>query len=393
MIAAGGSGNYEVKVFQRPGRAETESFGKISSFTQACYCVDFSNAGDMLAAAGGDGVIQTHVRLAGTADRKAMVTSSYIDLMYRRLVEPLQRAEVQSVVTLLDAYGLGKEHVVEQPRCSDKADATNVAKGWSTLLCVSAGFSPADADMSEWNLQNRFTGWVDVDVSPKGAQEATNAGKLLHDANVSVDVAFTSYQKRAIKTLNLALEEMDCLWIPVFKSWKLNERMYGDLQGLNKAETTNKFGEEQVTQWRRSFSEPPPPIKDDSPYHPKLDPKYKDIPKKKLPLAESLALTIQRVLPFWRQNIAPQLHKGKKVLIAAHGNSLRALVKYLDNVREDKIVGLNIPTGVPLVYRLNRQLKPVELPGHAEGLSGVYLGDPEWVSSKINGVKNQAKGR
>jgi len=246
---------------------------------------------------------------------------------------------------------------------------------------------------SEWNLQNRFTGWVDVDVSAKGAEEASNAGKLLHAANVSVDVAFTSYQKRAIKTLNLALEEMDCLWIPVVKTWKLNERMYGDLQGLNKAETAKKFGEEQVTQWRRSFSEPPPPIKDDSPYHPKLDPKYRDIPKKNLPLAESLALTIQRVLPFWRQSIAPQLHKGKKVLIAAHGNSLRALVKYLDNVPEDKVVGLNIPTGVPLVYRLNRQLKPVELPGHAEGLSGVYLGDPDWVSSKINGVQNQAKGR
>jgi len=246
---------------------------------------------------------------------------------------------------------------------------------------------------SEWNLENRFTGWVDVDVSEKGAQEAVNAGRLMHEANLSLDLAFTSYQKRAIKTLNLALEELDALWIPVTKSWKLNERMYGDLQGLNKAETTNKYGEEKVTQWRRSYAVPPPPIKDDNPYHPKLDPKYKDIPKKKLPLSESLALTIDRVLPFFRQSIAPELRKGKKVLIAAHGNSLRALVKILDNVPEDKIVGLNIPTGVPLVYRLNRHLKPVTLPGHADLISGTYLGDPEWVNGKINGVKNQAKGR
>eukprot|EP00439_Symbiodinium_sp_Y106_P034671 s3244_g4.t1 len=431
MVAAGGSGDHEVKVFQRMGSeaasAEAEPFGKISSFTQACYSVDFANAGDMLAAAGGDGVIQTHIRLAGTADRKALVTSSYMDLMYKRLVQPLQRAEIQSVVSLLDAYGLRKEHMLEhltelrQPLgCQDlfkQVDAKVKAaltrelnsgrhavrerrrRGVSLLSTLGAAAvtvfvglccsSLTDVDLSEleaygehtlvllrhgeseWNLQNRFTGWVDVDVSAKGAEEATNAGKLLHAANVSVD-------------------EMDCLWIPVVKTWKLNERMYGDLQGLNKAETAKKFGEEQVTRWRRSFSEPPPPIKDDSPYHPKLDPKYRDIPKKNLPLAESLALTIQRVLPFWRQSIAPQLHKGKKVLIAAHGNSLRALVKYLDN---DKVVGLNIPTGVPLVYRLNRQLKPVELPGHAEGLSGVYLGDPDWVSSKINGVKNQAKGR
>lgn len=246
---------------------------------------------------------------------------------------------------------------------------------------------------SEWNLENRFTGWVDVDVSAKGAEEAVNAGRLMHEANLSLDIAFTSYQKRAIKTLNLALEELDALWIPVTKSWKLNERMYGDLQGLNKAETTTKFGEEQVTEWRRSYAVPPPPIKEDSPYHPRLDPKYKDIPKNKLPLAESLALTIDRILPFFRQSIAPELRKGKKVLIAAHGNSLRALVKILDNVPEDKIVGLNIPTGVPLVYRLNRQLKPVPLPGHADLISGTYLGDPDWVQGKISGVKNQAKVR
>jgi len=246
---------------------------------------------------------------------------------------------------------------------------------------------------SQWNLENRFTGWVDVDVSDKGAEEASNAGKLLREANVTVDMAFTSLQKRAIKTLALALEEMDQLWVPVAKTWRLNERMYGDLQGMNKAETTELYGEEQVTQWRRSFAVPPPVIKEDNPYHPKLDPKYADIPKKDLPLAESLKLTIDRVLPFWRSAIAPALKRGKKVIIAAHGNSLRALVKYLDDIPEDKIIGLNIPTAVPLVYKLNRALKPIALPDHAEGLSGVYLGDPEWVDAKINGVKNQAKAR
>lgn len=244
---------------------------------------------------------------------------------------------------------------------------------------------------SQWNLENKFTGWVDVDVSEKGAQEAKYAGQLMREANISVDLAFTSVQKRAIKTLQFALEEMDSLWIPVQKSWKLNERMYGDLQGANKAEATAKFGEEQVTQWRRSFAEPPPVIADDNPFHPKLDPKYAGLSKKEMPLTESLKLTIDRVLPFWKSTVAPALKKGNKVIITAHGNSLRALVKYLDNVPEDKIIGLNIPTAVPLVYKLNRGLKPIMLPDHTEGLSGAYLGDKEWVDGKINGVKNQAK--
>lgn len=244
---------------------------------------------------------------------------------------------------------------------------------------------------SQWNLENRFTGWVDVDVTEKGASEASFAGELLKDANITVDVAFTSVQKRAIKTLGLALEAMDQLWIPVHKSWKLNERMYGDLQGQNKAEAQEKFGEEQVTQWRRSFSVPPPDIQDDNAYHPKLDPKYADLSAKEMPLAESLALTIKRVLPFWKKSIVPVLKKGKTVIIAAHGNSLRALVKYLDDISEEEIIGLNIPTGVPLVYKLNRRMKPIKLQGHWEGLSGVYLGDQEWVDAKINGVKNQAK--
>jgi len=244
---------------------------------------------------------------------------------------------------------------------------------------------------SQWNLENRFTGWVDVDVTNEGAGEAVHAGQLLREANITVDVGFTSLQKRAIKTLSMCLEEMDQLWIPVTKTWRLNERMYGDLQGMNKAETQAKFGEEQVTQWRRSFAIPPPPISDDNPFHPKLEEKYASIPRRQLPLTESLDLTIKRVLPFWRSSIAPALKSGKKVIIGAHGNSLRALVKYLDNIPEDKIIKLNIPTAVPLVYKLNRRLKPVELPGHADGLSGVYLGDPQWVNAKINGVANQAK--
>lgn len=246
---------------------------------------------------------------------------------------------------------------------------------------------------SQWNLENRFTGWADVDVSEKGAEEAHNAGVLMREANITVDMAFTSRQKRAIKTLQFALEEMDLQWIPVEKTWKLNERMYGDLQGLNKAETQEKYGEEKVTEWRRSFSVPPPPIRDDNPYHPKLEAKYNDIPRNELPLTESLALTIKRVLPFWKASIVPELRKGKAIIIAAHGNSLRALVKYLDDIPEDKIVGLNIPTAVPLVYKLNSRMKPIMQEGHAEGLSAKYLGDPDWVDAKINGVKNQAKGR
>lgn len=279
------------------------------------------------------------------------------------------------------------------------AGALALASRWAELAGVNLGEDePGTYTLvllrhgeSTWNVENRFTGWVDVDLSPKGAEEAANAGVLLKEAGIVVDTAFTSLQKRAIKTLALALESMDQLWIPIEKSWRLNERMYGDLQGKNKAETQEKFGEEQLTQWRRSFDVPPPVIADDNPYHPKLEAKYAGIPKKDLPLTESLELTIKRVLPYWKGAIVPALKSGKKVIIAAHGNSLRALVKYLDDVPEDKIVGLNIPTGVPLVYKLNKRLKPIVLEGHADQLSGVYLGDPEWVDAKINGVANQAK--
>jgi len=244
---------------------------------------------------------------------------------------------------------------------------------------------------SQWNLENRFTGWVDVDVSDTGIEEAVQAGRLMRDANLTFDVAFSSVQKRAIKTMQLALDQMDQLWIPVEKSWRLNERMYGGLQGLDKAETQQKYGEELVTQWRRSFDVPPPAIEDDHEFHPKRDPKYAGLKTGLLPLAESLELTIGRVLPFWRRSIAPELRAGKTVLVVAHGNSLRALVKYLDDLPAETIVGLNIPTAVPLVYKLNHRLKPILVQDHADGLSGAYLGDAEWVNSKIMGVKNQAK--
>jgi len=244
---------------------------------------------------------------------------------------------------------------------------------------------------STWNLENRFTGWVDVDVTPKGLEEASSAGKLMSKANLTFDMAFTSYQKRALKTLGVTLEEMDLLWIPVEKSWRLNERMYGDLQGLNKIETVERYGEEQVNEWRRSYGIAPPPIAPDSEYHPKLDPKYASLREHEVPVAESLAATMKRVLPYWRKSIAPELKRGKKILITAHGNSIRALVKYLDNVPEDKIAEYNIPTGVPLMYKLNRALKPVVLPDHAEGLSGTFIGDPEWVDSKLKKVRDQVK--
>lgn len=301
--------------------------------------------------------------------------------------QPRRRSRLAgaSLLALCGATSAAVASLLGRPEAADVRLPEGVTDAY-TLVLLRHG-------ESQWNLENRFTGWVDVDVSEKGAAEAKYAGQLLREANITVDAAFVSVQKRAIKTLALALEEMDSLWIPVQKSWRLNERMYGDLQGKNKADAAEKFGEEQVTQWRRSFAVPPPVIQDDSPYHPKLDAKYASIPKKDLPLSESLKLTIDRVLPFWKKKIAPMLKSGKKVIIAAHGNSLRALVKYLDDVPEDKIIGLNIPTAVPLVYKLNRKLKPILLPDHAESLSGVYLGDKDWVDQKINGVKNQAKAR
>jgi 2,3-bisphosphoglycerate-dependent phosphoglycerate mutase len=237
---------------------------------------------------------------------------------------------------------------------------------------------------STWNKQNRFTGWTDVDLSAKGKKEAKQSGDIMREEGYVFDVAFTSVLKRAIRTLWIALDRMDLMWIPVYNSWKLNERHYGDLQGLNKAQTAMKFGEEQVLIWRRSYDIPPPDLKKSDKRYPGNDPRYKDLDEKDLPLTESLKDTVARFLPYWHETIAPTIKSGKRVLIAAHGNSLRALVKYLDNMVEDEIVKLNIPTGVPLVYELDQDLKPIK---------HYYLGDQEAIQKAMQSVANQGKAK
>ncbi len=235
---------------------------------------------------------------------------------------------------------------------------------------------------SEWNKKNLFTGWTDVDLTEKGREEAKTAGELMLEAGFVFDIAYTSVLKRAINTLHIALAEMDLLWIPEIKSWRLNERHYGALQGLNKAETAEKYGEEQVLLWRRSYDVPPPALTKDDERYPGFDPRYKDLSEDELPLTESLKDTVARFVPYWENEIAPTIKSGKRVIIAAHGNSLRSLVKYLDNVSEEEIVKLNIPTGVPLVYELDENLKPIK---------HYYLGDQEKIQAKINAVANQTK--
>lgn len=237
---------------------------------------------------------------------------------------------------------------------------------------------------SEWNKENRFTGWTDVDLTDKGREEAREAGRLMAAEKFEFDIAYTSVLKRAIRTLWVALDEMDLMWIPQSRSWRLNERHYGALQGLNKAETAALHGEAQVKVWRRSYDIPPPPLTPDDPRHPSSERRYSDLKKSELPLTESLKDTVARFLPYWHEVIAPDITAGKKVLIAAHGNSLRALVKYLDNVPEDEIVELNIPTGIPLVYLLNDDLQP---------LQKFYLGDPEKVKQATSAVASQGKAR
>ncbi|HWQ32380.1 MAG TPA: 2,3-diphosphoglycerate-dependent phosphoglycerate mutase [Blastocatellia bacterium] len=235
---------------------------------------------------------------------------------------------------------------------------------------------------SDWNRENRFTGWTDVDLSEKGVQEAAAAGRQMKQDGYTFDVAFTSVLRRAIRTLHLALEEMDLLWIPEYKSWRLNERHYGALQGLNKAETAERHGLEQTNIWRRSYDIPPPPLTPDDPRYPGRDPRYASLAPDELPLTECLKDTVARFLPYWHETIAPVVREGKRVLIAAHGNSLRALVKYLDNISDEEIVGLNIPTGIPLVYELNDDLTP---------LRHFYLGDPEAVKRATEAVAGQLK--
>lgn len=237
---------------------------------------------------------------------------------------------------------------------------------------------------SAWNKENRFTGWTDVDLTEKGIEEAKSAGALMKAEGYTFDVAYVSVLKRAIRTLNLALDEMDLLWIPVYKSWRLNERHYGALQGLNKAETAAKFGDEQVLIWRRSYATPPPPLERDDPRFPGNDPRYADLTPEELPLTECLKDTVARFLPYWHETIAPTVRSGKRVLIAAHGNSIRALIKYLDNVSDDDIVELNIPTGIPLVYELDADLKPIR---------NYYLGDQEAAKAAAAAVAAQAKAK
>ncbi len=215
---------------------------------------------------------------------------------------------------------------------------------------------------SQWNLENKFTGWVDVDITEKGRQEAISGGQKLKELGLQFDVAYTSYQKRAIKTLNLILEEMDQLWIPVNKSWRLNERHYGGLQGLNKAETAAKYGDDQVHIWRRSFDVAPPQVTEEDPNYPGNEVRYANIPKDELPTGESLKLTIDRVLPYWESDISKEIKAGKNVIISAHGNSLRALIKYLLNISDEKILDLNLPTGTPLVFEIDENLNIISAP-------------------------------
>jgi 2,3-bisphosphoglycerate-dependent phosphoglycerate mutase len=233
---------------------------------------------------------------------------------------------------------------------------------------------------SDWNLKNLFTGWTDVDLTEKGIQEAQDAGRLLAGLDYDFDIAYTSVLKRAIRTLWIMLDEMDRMWIPVLRDWRLNERHYGALQGLNKAETSAKYGEDQVHIWRRSYATPPPELEANDERHPVHDPRYAGITG--LPATESLATTLDRVKPCWEELIAPELRNGKNVLIAAHGNSLRALVKMLDDISEDEITGFNIPTGIPLAYELDDKLAP---------LSREFLGDPDAVAAAAAAVANQAK--
>ena len=235
---------------------------------------------------------------------------------------------------------------------------------------------------SSWNLENRFTGWTDVGLTEQGVGEAHTAGKLLRDNKYTFGLAYTSVLKRAIQTLWIVLQEMSLEWIPVTNAWQLNERHYGALQGLNKAETAKEYGEAQVKIWRRSYDVPPPALEWDDPRHPHFDPRYASISKTQLPATESLKITLERVLPFWQTTIAPVIKTGMPLLIAAHGNSLRAIVKYLDNVSDDEITELNIPTGIPLVYELDADLKPV---------THYYLADEETVRKAAEAVAAQGK--
>lgn len=237
---------------------------------------------------------------------------------------------------------------------------------------------------SEWNRENRFTGWTDVDLSEKGIEEAMAGGAAIRQAGLAFDIAYTSVLKRAVRTLNLVLDTLELQWIPVFKSWRLNERHYGALQGLNKAETAARYGDEQVLIWRRSYDVPPPALTKEDDRYPGRDPRYAGIPATELPLAECLKDTVARFLPLWHETIAPAIASGKRAVIVAHGNSLRALIKYLDGIGDEAIVAMNIPTGIPLVYELDERLVPIR---------HYYLGDDIAVKKAMESVANQGKAR
>lgn len=237
---------------------------------------------------------------------------------------------------------------------------------------------------SEWNLANRFTGWKDVDLTDNGIQQATSAGQLLKEAGYEFDQAYTSVLKRAIKTFNIAADEMDQSWLPIKRSWRLNERHYGALQGLNKAETAAKYGDEQVHIWRRSYATPPPKLDWEDERNVAADRRYQHLSKAQIPLGECLKDTVERVLPYWHEHIAPDLQAGKRVIITAHGNSLRSLVQYLDDVSEDEILKLNIPTGVPLIYELDDQLQPIR---------SYYLGDQDELNKAMEAVAQQGQSK
>lgn len=237
---------------------------------------------------------------------------------------------------------------------------------------------------SEWNKENRFTGWKDIDLSEKGREEAKSAGELLKSEGFEFDLAYTSVLKRAIRTLNIILDGMNTMWLPVIKNWRLNERHYGNLQGLNKSETAAKYGDEQVHIWRRSYDIPPPPMDESDERNPRNDRRYSDLSDAEIPLTECLKDTVARFVPYWENEIAPKVREGKRLIVAAHGNSLRALVKHLDGIADEEIVKLNIPTGVPLVYELDAELKP---------LKSYYLGDAEAIKAAQEAVANQGKAK
>ncbi|MBN2389050.1 MAG: 2,3-diphosphoglycerate-dependent phosphoglycerate mutase [Anaerolineales bacterium] len=237
---------------------------------------------------------------------------------------------------------------------------------------------------STWNLENRFTGWTDVGLTEQGVQEALAAGKVLREKGYAFDLAYTSVLRRAIKTLWIVLEEMGLEWMPVIRAWQLNERHYGSLQGLNKAETAAKFGEDQVKIWRRSYDVPPPVLGLDDERHPRFDPRYGDLNPEQLPATESLKITLERVMPYWHSTLAPMIQSGKRLLVVAHGNSLRAMVKYLDEISDAEIPELNIPTGIPLVYELDADLKPI---------THYYLGDEETIRKAAEAVAAQGKAK